>query len=218
MGEHQEVLFAGLLLAAGLAASLAAGRLRVPGLVFVLGLGMVVGTDGFGWIDFEDYELARSAGILALGLILFEGGLSSGFAEIRPVLGTAASLAIVGTLITAALTAVAAHLILDLDAKYALLLGSTVAATDAAAVFAVLRGSTLKRRLARALEGESGINDPIAILLVLGGIEAINHADFGLVDALWLAGSELAIGAAVGLAVGTLGVIVLRQVTLPSAG
>ena len=67
------------------------------------------------------------------------------------------------------------------------MLGSTVAATDAAAVFAVLRGSTLRRRIARTLEGESGVNDPIAVLLVLGCIEAIQHADFGLLDALWLA-------------------------------
>ena len=98
------------------------------------------------------------------------------------------------------------------------MLGSTVAATDAAAVFAVLRGSTLRRRIARTLEGESGVNDPIAILLVIGCIEAIKHPDFGLLDALWLAVSELAIGAAVGLAVGALGAIVLRSVTLPSAG
>jgi len=218
MGEHQEVLFAGLLLAAGLAASLAAGRLRVPGLVFVLGLGMVVGSDGLGWIDFDDYELARTAGILALGLILFEGGLSSGFAEIRPVLGTAISLAIVGTLITAVLTALAAGAILGLEPTHALLLGSTVAASDAAAVFAVLRGSTLRRRLARALEGESGINDPIAILLVLGCIEAIKHDDFGAGDAAVLAVQALGIGLVAGLAVGFAAVWALQRITLPSAG
>ena len=100
------------------------------------------------------------------------------------------------------------------------MLGSTVAATDAAAVFAVLRGSTLRRRIARTLEGESGVNDPIAVLLVLGCIEAIQHADFG---ARWTRSgwrcSELAIGAAVGLAVGCARrLVVLQRVTLPSAG
>ena len=89
------------------------------------------------------------------------------------MLKTSIALATLGTLGTAALTAVAAALILDLEPLPALLLGSTVAATDAAAVFAVLRGSTLRRRLARTLEGESGINDPVAILLVIGCIEAI---------------------------------------------
>ena len=84
MHEGQLLLFTGLLLAAGLAASLAAGRLRLPGLVLVLGLGMLIGSDGLGWIDFDDFELARQAGIVAVAMILFEGGLSSGFEEIRP--------------------------------------------------------------------------------------------------------------------------------------
>jgi potassium/hydrogen antiporter len=216
--EGQLLLFTGLLLAAGLAASLAAGRLRLPGLVLVLGLGMLIGSDGLGWIDFDDFELARQAGIVAVAMILFEGGLSSGFEEIRPVLKTSVILATLGTLVTAALTAVAAALILDLDALHALLLGSTVAATDAAAVFAVLRGSTLRRRLARTLEGESGLNDPIAILLVIGCIEAIQEPSFGLADALVLAVEELSIGLVVGLAVGAGSTVVLRRVRLPSAG
>ena len=46
-------------------------------------------------------ELARTLGTIALVLILFEGGLTAGWSEIRPVLGTAASLATVGTLATA---------------------------------------------------------------------------------------------------------------------
>ena len=218
LNEGQLLLITGLLLAAGLVASLAAGRLRMPGLVLVLGLGMLIGSDGLGWIDFDDFELARQAGIVALALILFEGGLSSGFAEIRPVLKTSIALATLGTLATAALTAVAAGLILDLEPLPALLLGSTVAATDAAAVFAVLRGSTLRRRLARTLEGESGINDPVAILLVIGCIEAIQEPDFGLADAALLAVQELGIGFVVGLAIGAVSALGMQRVRLPSAG
>src|SRR5256885_2024901 len=82
------MLIAGALLAVGLAASLAAPRLRVPGLVLFLGIGMAVGSEGLGWISFDNYDLARSVGIVALALILFEGGLAAGFDEIRPVLGT----------------------------------------------------------------------------------------------------------------------------------
>jgi cell volume regulation protein A len=93
-----------------------------------------------------------------------------------------------------------------------------VAATDAAAVFAVLRGSTLRRKLARTLEGESGINDPIAILLIIGCIEAIQEPSFGIEDALVLVVRELAIGAAAGIGVAALAVLFLRRVTLPSAG
>src|SRR5690242_4831808 len=190
----------------------------MPGLVLVLGVGMLIGSDGLELIEFGDFELARQIGVVALAFILFEGGLSAGFDEIRPVLRTSILLATLGTIGTAVLTAVAASLLLDLGAKESLLLGSTVAATDAAAVFAVLRGSTLRRKIARTLEGESGVNDPIAVLLVLASIEAIEHSDFGLLDALWLGVSELAIGAAVGLAVGAFGVWALQRVTLPSAG
>jgi potassium/hydrogen antiporter len=216
--EGQLALVVGGLLAAGLAASLLAGRLRVPGLVLVLAVGMLVGSGGTGWIHFSDFELARGAGLTALAFILFEGGLSSGWREIRPVVGPSAALATAGTVITAAVTALAAGLILHLDLLPALLLGSTVAATDAAAVFAVLRGSTLRRRLARTLEAESGVNDPVAVLLVTGCIEAIQHPSFGAADAVLLVVRELGVGAATGLAAGAVGVWVLRNVRLPSAG
>jgi cell volume regulation protein A len=216
--EGRLLLITGVLLAAGLAASLAAGRVRVPGLVLVLGLGMLIGSDGLGWIRFGDFTLARQVGVVALALILFEGGLSSGFAEIRPVLGTSIALATLGTVLTAGLTAVAAGLLFDLDPLPALLLGSTVAASDAAAVFAVLRGSALPRRIARTLEGESGINDPVAILLVIGCIQAIQHESFGWPDAALLAVRELGIGLVAGLAVGAVSVAALRAVRLPSAG
>jgi potassium/hydrogen antiporter len=219
VNEGQVALVVGVLLAAGLAASLAAGRLRMPGLVLVLAIGMAIGSDGLGLIPFDDFELARQVGVIALAFILFEGGLSSGFDEIRPVLRTSILLATLGTVGTAALTAVGAGLLFDqLSTLEALLLGSTVAGTDAAAVFAVLRGSTLRRRLARTLEGESGINDPIAVLLVIGCIEAIQHPDFGLADALWLAVRQLSIGFVVGLAVAAGAVLFLRRVRLPSAG
>jgi cell volume regulation protein A len=134
------------------------------------------------------------------------------------VFGASLALATVGTVLTAGITALVAGPLLHLGTLEALLLGSTVAATDAAAVFAVLRGSTLRRRLARTLEAESGINDPVAVLLVTGCIEALQHPSFGVLDAVWLAVRELAVGAAVGLAAGALGVAALRRVRLPSAG
>src|SRR5689334_2843703 len=190
----------------------------MPGLVLVLGIGMAIGSDGLGLISFGDFDLARQIGVVALAFILFEGGLSAGFDEIRPVLRTSVLLATLGTIGTAGLTALAAAALFDLGPKESLLLGSTVAATDAAAVFAVLRGSTLRRRLARTLEGESGINDPIAVLLVIGCIEAIQKPSFGLEDALLLAVEELAIGLVVGLAVGFGATYGLRRVRLPSAG
>src|SRR4051812_30002271 len=180
MPDGQLILVAGALLAAALAASLLAGRIRVPGLVLFLGLGMAIGSDGLGWIEFDDYERARTIGVVSLSLILFEGGLTAGFQEIRPVLRTAISLATVGTIVTAVITGLAAAWLFDLSTLEGLLLGSVFASTDGAAIFALLRGSTLRRKLARTLEGEAGLNDPVAVLLVVGFIDWIQKPDYGL--------------------------------------
>src|SRR6476619_1472213 len=104
METGQFVLAAGAMLAAGIGATLVAGRLRLPGLVLFLGLGMLVGSDGLSLVVFDNYRLARTIGIIALALILFEGGLTAGFSDLRPVAWPAISLAVVGTLVTAALT------------------------------------------------------------------------------------------------------------------
>jgi cell volume regulation protein A len=216
--DGERILIVGALLSAGLLASLLASRVRVPGLVLFLGVGMLVGSDGAGLIDFSDYELARTVGVVALALILFEGGLAAGFPEIRPVLGPALTLAVVGTLVTAAITGLVAAWLFDFNTTEGLLVGAIVAGTDGAAIFALLRGSTLRRRLARTLEGESGLNDPIAILLVLGFIEKLMHPDYGLVDFAWLFVRQLAIGAIVGLGVGYLISLALREAKLATAG
>ncbi len=216
--EGTFILAAGALLALGLGASLLAGHLRIPGLVLFLGLGMAVGSDGLGIISFGDYELARTIGVIALALILFEGGLAAGLPEIRPVLGSALSLALLGTLLTAVVTGLAASWLLDLTTLEGMLVGSIVSATDGAAIFALLRGSQLKRRLARTLEGEAGMNDPVAILLVLGFIEWIKRPEYGVADMLLLFIQQLGIGAVAGLAVGWLAVRAFRRAHLATAG
>ena len=208
------ILIAGALMVAGLAASFAAERLRVPGLVLFLGLGMAIGSDGTGWINFSDYALARTIGIVALALILFEGGLTASFGEIRSVAGSAFSLAFVGTLVTAMIAGLVAWWLFDLSLLEGLLLGSIISATDGAAIFALLRGSTLRRRIAITLEGESGFNDPLAVLLVIGLIDWIQQPDYGFADMVLLLVRQLGIGLAVGLAVGWLAIQGLRRVRL----
>jgi potassium/hydrogen antiporter len=218
LADGELILVAGALLAAGMLASLIAGGLRVPGLLLFLFLGMGIGSDGLGWIDFSDYELARLIGIIALALILFEGGLTSGLLEIRPVLPPAISLAIVGTIVTAVVTGLTATALFDFSTLDGMLLGAVLAATDGAAIFALLRTSTLKRRLATTLEAESGLNDPVAVLLVLGFIEWLQHDSYGIADMAVLFVRQLGIGLAVGVAVGAAGVWVLRRVQLATAG
>jgi len=218
VNDAELILVAGALLAAGIGASLAAGRMRLPGLVLFLALGMAIGSDGTGWIDFSDYELARTIGVIALALILFEGGLASGYLEVRPVLRPAISLALVGTIATALITGLVATWLLGFSYLEGMLLGSILAATDGAAIFALLRGSTVRRRLARTLEAESGFNDPVAVLLVLGFMDWIQHDGYGLPDMAWLFARELAIGLAVGVLVGALAIRAFRRVNLETRG
>jgi cell volume regulation protein A len=218
LDEDQLILVGGALLGAGVFASLLAGRVRVPALVLLLAVGMALGSDGLGWIELVDYEFARVVGILALAVILFEGGLATGWSELRPVLGPAVGLAVVGTMLTAAVSGLAAGLLLNLSTLEGLLLGSILASTDGAAVFALLQGSTLRRRLALTLEGEAGFNDPVAVILVLGFIEWLQHADYGVTDLALLFVRELGIGAVIGLVVGQLGVEAFRRARLDSPG
>ena len=218
MPDGQLILVVGALLAAGLAASLLAGKVRVPGLLLFLGLGMLIGSDGTGWIEFSDYELARTIGVVALALILFEGGLTSGVLEIRPVLGTAISLAGIATALTALIAGAAAALLFDFSLLDGLLLGAILSSTDGAAIFALLRSSTLSRRLARTLEGEAGLNDPIAVLLVLALIEVVVDPTYGADDFALLLVRQLGIGLVVGAAVGWLAVMAFRHAQLATAG
>ena len=208
MGGHDAelILIAGALLAAGIVGALLADRVRIPGLLLFLGLGMLAGSEGIGGIEFDDAELARTLGTIALVLILFEGGLTAGWSEIRPVLGTAASLATVGTAGDRGdRRASRRSWIFDLSTLEGMIVGAAIAATDSAAIFAVLRRSTLEKRLARSLEGESGMNDPVALLLVIGFIDWIQEPGYGARRhgrparrSSWRSGS--AIGLALGLA------------------
>ena len=218
MSDGELILVAAALLAAGIGASLLASRIRLPGLLLFLALGMAIGTDGLGWIDFNNYELARTIGVVALALILFEGGLTAGFQEIRPVLRGALSLAILGTIGTAVICGFAAAWLFDLSTLEGMLLGAIISSTDGAAIFALLRESRLRRRLARTLEGEAGFNDPVAVLLVIGFIEWTQQDDYGVLDMALLFVREMGIGAVVGLAVGWLGVHGLRYARLASPG
>jgi len=212
------ILIGGLLLGSGIAAAMVADRVRVPGLILFLGLGMLVGGEGLGGVEFTDVELTRTLGTIGLVLILFEGGLTAGWREIRPVLATAVSLAIVGTLLTALIAAAAAAWLFDLGTLEALIVGSAIAATDSAAIFAVLRGSRLRRRLARALEGESGMNDPVAVLLVTGFISWIQEPGYGIAEMLVDFAAELGIGAVAGVAVGYAARSAFTRLDYPTQG
>ncbi len=200
MDEGLVLLLVGAVLAASVLVALGSARTGVPVLVAFLVLGMLLGSDGPGGIEFDDVELARTVGIVGLALILFEGGLQTSWRRLRSVAVPAGLLSTVGVVVTALLTGLAAQALFDLTWLAAILLGAVVASTDAAAVFATLRYTRLRRRVARTLEAESGGNDPMAIALTLGLIAWIESPDSkGFWDLALLVVRQLTLGLAVGV-------------------
>jgi cell volume regulation protein A len=192
------------LVVASVALSRAFERTGVPVALLFLGIGMLAGSEGVGGIEFDDFHFAFQIGTAALVLILFDGGLNTPVDALRRVLAPGAVLGTLGVAGTAGVTAAGARLI-GFEWPQALLLGAIVSSTDAASVFAVLRSSGigLRRRVGSTLEVESGLNDPMAVILTVGLTAALARGETPRVPALLLAiVQELVIGAAIGLAIG----------------
>ena len=199
------LLAVGGVLAASIAVALGAARTGLPVLVAFLGLGMLLGSDGPGGIQFDDAKLTREVGTVGLGLILYEGGLQTSWRRLREVAAPAALLSTVGVVVSTLVTGAAAYWLFDVSWLEAFLLGAVVASTDAAAVFSTLRFTYIRRRLARTLEAESGGNDPMAIALTLGLIAWIEHPHtYGMDDLLLLVLRQLGLGLVIGVALGAL--------------
>jgi cell volume regulation protein A len=205
----------GLLLVAVLAVRLST-RTGVPALLVYLGIGLVLGESGFG-VRFEDYDLTGELGLVALAVILAEGGLTTRWSHVRPVVGIATVLSTVGVLISVAVVSSLTVLLIGTSWRTALLLGAAVASTDAAAVFSVLRRLPLTTRLKSVLEAESGLNDaPTVVLVTLASSDSWDSTSALEVGGLVV--YELVVGLAVGLAIGWVCRVGLSRLALPSAG
>jgi cell volume regulation protein A len=205
------LLLVGAVLAGSIAVAFGAARVGVPSLVAFLALGMLLGSDGPGGIEFDDAELARTVGVVGLAAILYEGGLSTSWRRLRRVAVPAALLSTVGVVATAVLTGAAAYYLFDLSWLESVLLGAVVASTDAAAVFATLRYTNIRRRLARTLEAETGGNDPVAIALTIGLIDWIEKPSFTFPDLVLLVVRQLGLGLLTGVALGALAMWVFAR-------
>jgi cell volume regulation protein A len=193
-----------------------ADRTGLPSLLIYLGVGLLVGEAGLG-VEFEDHEITGELGLLALALILAEGGLTTRWSVVRPALPFAVVLATVGVAVSVAVVAGLALLVLGVEPRTAVILGSIVASTDAAAVFSVLRKLPLRARIRSALEAESGLNDaPVVVLVVLASSDT--WASTSVPEALLTVLAELAGGAFLGLVLGRLGRELLSRAALPAAG
>jgi cell volume regulation protein A len=190
-------------------------RLGLPVLLIYLAIGVALGESGLG-IEFEDTELTRNLGLCALLLIIAEGGLTTRWRTVRPVLGPTVALSTVGVATSLVVVGVTLHWLLGLDLRLALLYGAVLSSTDAAAVFATLRRLRLRRRTAALLEAESGSNDPAAVIAVMLLSTAPGGGSWWA-DVLLVA-YQLPVGCLVGAAAGFVGAAVLRRAALPVAG
>ncbi|WP_117208287.1 potassium/proton antiporter [Allorhizocola rhizosphaerae] len=209
------VLLAAAVLLVSVAAVRWSSRLGVPSLLVYLAIGVLLGESFLG-IQFSDAQLARLLGTLALVLIIAEGGLTERWSRMRPVLGLSLSLATIGVLVSVGVVAVCTHYLLGFDWRTSALVGAVISSTDAAAIFSVFRRLRVSPRLKAALESESGINDPVAILLVI-----LLSAPGGEAQWWWVALMivyELVVGLLIGVLAGALGVWLLRRAALPAAG
>jgi potassium/hydrogen antiporter len=207
------LLLAFALLAVAVLVAGLSGRMQVPAALLFLSLGMVAGDDVLALARFDDPVLVQNIGVVALILILFEGGLTTKPSDLRQAALPGFLLSNVGVLLTALVTAAAIVVLLDLPWHTAFLLGAVVSSTDAAAVFDLLRRTPLPRRLGAILEVESGANDPFAIVLTLGLLEAWRASPSPL-DWFWFGAVQLFGGIAGGVVVGAAGAWVLRRVEL----
>jgi cell volume regulation protein A len=157
-------------------------------------------------------------GVVALIVILFDGGMHIGWRRFRRGALPIASLGVIGTLATAGVVAACAHYLLDFDWTTAGILGAALAPTDPAVMFSILGDKEIRGRTGTILEGEAGVNDPVGIALMIGMLE------FATTDggSLWAVVREFALQLSIGLAVGLAGTVLLvvfmRRVHLPSEG
>lgn len=195
-------------------------RTGVPTLIFFLVVGVLAGSEGIGGIHFDNTLIAQFIGITALNFILFSGGLDTNWQSIRPVIWRGVALSTIGVFLTALSVGLFVHYVFEFTIYEGLLLGAIVSATDAAAVFSILRskGIALKGYLRPVLELESGSNDPMAYFLTIAltSIVASGTADIGQLIPKFL--MEFILGGAVGYLMGRASVWIINNIKLETEG
>jgi cell volume regulation protein A len=211
------LFIAGTLVCASILFGLFSVRAGLSFLLVFLVFGMLAGEDGPGGLAFDDFRLSLWVGSAALATILLDGGLRTRRATFRSGLVPAAWLATLGVLVTAAVTGLAASGLFGLPLWLGLLAGAIVGSTDAAAVFSLLKTSGLRvnERLSSTLEIESGLNDPMAVFLVLALTAWLTQpAGAGLGAAAVLLAQQALVGAGIGVAAGLGATALLRRLPL----
>ena len=162
------ILTLSLLLVAGLFARLLATLLHIPEIVFLLGLGALLGPSALDVIDVPlDSLAAQLVFTLGVSAILFYGGLNLSLEILRKVWLSLGLLAVLGVIVTAVITGAAAALVFGLPFEQGLLIGAVLSPTDPAILIPLFIGSRLRAKVAQTVVAESAFNDPTGAVLAL---------------------------------------------------
>ncbi len=222
-GLEPYLLGGSLLLILSIVASKTTGRFGIPLLLVFLIIGMLAGSEGIIGIHFNNHQYSQTLGVIALQFILFAGGLETDWKKISKILLPGLALSTVGVLITCGLTGWFATYILGFTLPEGLLLGAIVSSTDAAAVFTILRASSvnLKGQTKSLLELESGSNDPMAVFLTIGILQVMQQTDFSSASFIALIPmfiKQMSLGAIIGYAFGKSVISLLNRIKLEFEG
>lgn len=188
--------------------------LCIPALLFFMCLGMLFGTDGIFKISFADFANTKDIASLALGFIIFYGGFCTKWATAKPIIAKAAVLSTAGVFLTAVLTSVFCHFVLELSFLESFLIGAVISSTDAASVFSILKAKNLhlKENTAPLLEIESGSNDPMSYVLVILAITLMQNQSSGFVIALFF--KQMIFGILIGVLVAKISIYIYEKTSI----
>ena len=188
--------------------------LGIPALLFFMCLGMLFGTDGIFKISFADFANTKDIASLALGFIIFYCGFCTKWATAKPIIAKAAVLSTAGVFLTAVLTSVFCHFVLELSFLESFLIGAVISSTDAASVFSILKAKNLhlKENTAPLLEIESGSNDPMSYVLVILAITLMQNQSSGFVIALFF--KQMIFGILIGVLVAKISIYIYEKTSI----
>lgn len=216
MGELGDFGLIVLVVSAGFSAALIARRVSerypipAPALFLVVAAAFPV--------VFDDIRTVERIGVVALIVILFDGGMAIGWRRFRRAAFPISSLGILGTLLTAGAMTVCARYLFGFDWTTAGILGAALAPTDPAVMFSILGDKEIRGRTGTILEGEAGVNDPVGIALLIGMLDFATSDDASFWTVVWEFFVEMSVGLVVGLGGAALLVVFVRTVRLPSEG
>lgn len=193
-------------------------KFGVPILLIFIVLGMLFGSDGIVGIYFDNYELASDICSIALIFIMFYGGFGTNWKMAKPIAVQSILMSSLGVVITAGLTGLFSSIVFKTSLLEGLLIGSVIASTDAAAVFAILRSQklNLKGSIASILEIESGSNDPFAYMLTIIILGLMSNQGYGSIVPMLL--NQIIVGILASIVLAKLSVYLLRNVMFEIEG